>query len=552
MRPGRTLRLAVVAALAAGCAVAAAPAVAGTAHPPRLAAVPADALTRALTSGQLTEAEYALERARSLFALPAVRTRFGSVQRAGPRDATIILRDLLVRMHELSPAEQEVARRITARPTEPGDPFTRYSVPEAPNSPLCATNVCVHYVVASPDAPPLTDANANGHPDWIDSAAAELEIVWAKEVVEYGYRAPKPDLASDDPGPDGRLDVYIADVGGDRLYGYCTSDDPNLSPQYPFGDVSGYCVLDDDYASSQFPAIFGLDALRVTAAHEFFHAVQFAYDIYEDAVLMEGTATWMEDEVYDAINDNYQYLAASALSRPEVPFDLALSNPGNDDFGFQYGAWIFYRYLTERLGPELVRRIWELADFSPVGPDLYSLEAMDAALQERDSTLRGRYAGFAAANAFPARSYEEGAAYPSPPLARRLTLTSTRRQRSGFAELDHLTSWYGAFQPGAGVARNAKLRIQLDLPSRARGSEATLLTVAVSGQVTTLRLGLDSTGDVKRTVAFGRGKVKAVILVLTNASARYTCFRGSVFACMGQPLDDELEFAYRAALVQPR
>jgi hypothetical protein len=37
--------------------------------------------------------------------------------------------------------------------------------------------------------------------------------------------------------------------------------------------------------------------LKVTAAHEFFHAVQFAYDIGEDGWLMESTATWMEEHV---------------------------------------------------------------------------------------------------------------------------------------------------------------------------------------------------------------------------------------------------------------
>ena len=52
-----------------------------------------------------------------------------------------------------------------------------------------------------------------------------------------------------------------------------------------------------------------INALRVTAAHEFFHAIQFAYDVKEDLWFMEGSATWVEDEVYDSINDNYQFLA---------------------------------------------------------------------------------------------------------------------------------------------------------------------------------------------------------------------------------------------------
>ena len=74
--------------------------------------------------------------------------------------------------------------------------------------------------------------------------------------------------------------------------------------------------------------------------------------------------------------------------------------------------------------------------------------------------------------------------------------------------------------------------------------------MAANGNVTTIPLSVSNSGDVTRTVAFGHGKVKTVILVLTNASARYDCFHGSPLACGGQPRDDNLEFDYRASLVQ--
>lgn len=50
---------------------------------------------------------------------------------------------------------------------------------------------------------------------------------------------------------------------------------------------------------------------------------------------MENTATWIEDEVFDGVNDNYQYLQTSALSNPSTPVDYG------DGF-FQYGNWIFF------------------------------------------------------------------------------------------------------------------------------------------------------------------------------------------------------------------
>ena len=125
------------------------------------------------------------------------------------------------------------------------------------------------------------------------------------------------------------------DVGADGLYGYCATDDPGASAvgAAQKREVSAYCVVDDDFDPAQYPAATGEQALAVTAAHEFFHAVQFGYDWREDLWFMEGTAAWVEDEVYDDVNENVLYLLkASALRHPAVPVDLSAS-------GFQYGSW---------------------------------------------------------------------------------------------------------------------------------------------------------------------------------------------------------------------
>ena len=98
--------------------------------------------------------------------------------------------------------------------------------------------------------------------------------------------------------------------------------------------------------------------LRVTAAHEVFHAVQFAYDILEDLWILENTAVWMEDEVYGGINDNLQYLANSSLKHPVVPLDFG-------DSLFQYGNYIFWKFATEKFGTRLVKQVWNKADGSP-------------------------------------------------------------------------------------------------------------------------------------------------------------------------------------------
>ncbi len=100
-------------------------------------------------------------------------------------------------------------------------------------------------------------------------------------------------------------------------------------------------MLDNDYAR-QFPTDTPLENLRVTAAHEYFHAVQFAYDAFEDAWFMEATATWAEDELYTDINDNLQYL------RTDRSAGRASRWTSSSRRQHHYGAWIFFRYLTEQ------------------------------------------------------------------------------------------------------------------------------------------------------------------------------------------------------------
>ena len=414
MRPGRTLRLAIVAALAAGCAFGASPALAAPSQAPELTPAPADGLTRALASGRLTEAEYALERARSLFSPGSVRARYGSVEPVGPHDATLVLRDLLARVPELSPSQQREARRITARPTDDAvDPVgDAYSVPEAPASPLC-TDAHLRPLRRFQRRCAVTDRLEHQRVPRLDRRGrgrAGGGLGQGGGRVRLPRAEIRPDLGEPRAGRKARR-LHRRRRRGPPLR-LLHLRRPECDPvRATVRDISAYCVLDDDYAANQFPGVTGLDALRVTAAHEFFHAVQAAYDFFDDLVLIEGTAVWMEDEVYDDINDNYQYFAASALERPEVPFDLALSDSSNHLHGFQYGAFVFYRFLTEQLqGPDVIRRTWEFADASP-GRARHVLACGCAAPLSSSAVGRSGACspGFAAANAFPAKFYEEGA-----------------------------------------------------------------------------------------------------------------------------------------------
>jgi hypothetical protein len=511
--------------------VAASPGVAAPAKRlPPLTPVAHDALTRALERGELTEAQYALERARSLFSIGAVRREFGHVLRPNPRAATPILRDLAARYGFLRSTDRAQATAILARPSA----NQHWCDPTRP--------LCFHWLASGPNAT---------SPDDVADTEATLAGVYHLEVETYEFLPPLSDGTN---GGNGSTDIYLRDVGNEGLFGYCTTDDPN--PPGPYYDVPAYCVLDNDFSPLQFGNSQTPQEFRaVTAAHEFFHAIQFHYDWFEDLWLMEGTAMVMEDQYADGVNDNVNYLGHSALTSPRTPVDRGSG-------GFEYGAWIFWRFLIEDRGelanPLIIKQIWERADGSSdedgggpdtVGPDDYSLQAARRVVAARGFSFRALFGKFARLNRTPARFYSEGASYPRAPLSHTYYLGRTHRGTGWQStRLRHLASRYNAFKPGSHAASNGRLHVRVDLPRRWRGPEAYLLVRRTSGSWYFRKFALDSSGDGVRRVAFGRGTIREVDLVLTNASTRMRCRRGTDYSCSGVGADDLGYYKFRATV----
>ena len=82
---------------------------------------------------------------------------------------------------------------------------------------------------------------------------------------------------------------------------------------------SSYLEIDNDYANPIYQQTKGLDALRVTIAHEFHHAIQFGYYQGSDSIWwQESTSTWMEEVVYPDVDDYLQYLPSFLGSSPRA------------------------------------------------------------------------------------------------------------------------------------------------------------------------------------------------------------------------------------------
>jgi hypothetical protein len=549
---------------------------------PPLSFVPKDALSHALKSGRIDEGTYALERVRSVFRPRSVRARYGRVVSAPTRDVTLLLRDLAIRVSMLSGRERRSANGVLARPTDGSNPFrsAAYGSAKAKHKCSARTPLCFFWAGNGRHAPSSKDTDGNGTPDWVETTIDEFENVWDGEVSALGFRAPKSDSKSQNHGPNGKTDIYLADVGGEQVYGYCTTDDPHsgylYSSRYPYADVSAYCVVDEDFARSQFPSKDPRTNLQVTAAHEFFHAIQFAYDFYEDAWLMEGTAASMEDEIYDDADDNYQYLAASPLARPHVPVDRSSNNFFKPSFLNRYGAWIFWRFMTEYLGdsgardPLVIREIWKHADSSRRKRfgNQYSLQAAVTVAEAHGANFRQLFGDFGVLNYVSDRFYEEGAGYLQslsaqcsssdapcqvseegrPPFTSRHLLGPNETTGKQVGEIDHLASSYIRFEP-EGESTTAVLNVRLNAPPPTQGASSTLIVFDSSDDPTFYEFDLDENGNATQTVPFGAA-TKAV-LVMSNGSTKMRCGRQKprvTTSCQGIPRHDNADYAYTATL----
>lgn len=442
-------------------------------------------------------------------------------------EVTLALRDLLVALPDLTGAARRQAEAILARPTDPDawDGTLGRAVTKT-----CNARLCVHYDNGT--------SSDSARTSWANQTLAVVDQVWT-HLTGMGYRNPLSDGRLGDNGGDGRFDVYLKNTGAQGAYGYC-------SPQARASRsrAIGYCVLDNDFAE------FGarpLDVLRVTAAHEFFHAVQFAHDFREDRWFMESTATWVEETFADAVNDNRNYLRFSQLRRPGTALDTFAQS------GFaQYGNWIFWQFLSERHGNGIVRHTWNKA--TPTGrTNRYSTQALTAALRGRGG-FAGNFRSYAVGNTLRGQAYDEGRAWPKPAISAswRLRAGSARRVET---RINHLASRHYLARPARNLGARWRLRVAVDGPRAAASPSAVVVVRKRGGGSDRVRVRLDRQGNGRATVPFSARRVSAVTVTLINASTRFRACGSRrdaniVHSCAGVAVHDRTPFTLRFSTVR--
>lgn len=224
----------------------------------------------------------------------------------------------------------------------------------------------IHYDTAGSQAPPLDDNILQpGVPDYVDSAALIFEYAWAYELDSLGYAdildygEPVPDGGA---GGNGLYDVYLSDIGDLGYYGLTQWEGNSGDRRNP-----SFIIIDNDYTDPVFIQLGyagrPLDALKVTAAHEFFHAIHYSLDRFEAEGLrfwwQEATATWMEDKVFDDVND-YQLIINYFFDYPEL--SLESFDFGSDPIRAMhpYASCVWPMFLDERFHEDVIKQIWYL------------------------------------------------------------------------------------------------------------------------------------------------------------------------------------------------
>jgi Family of unknown function (DUF6055) len=269
------------------------------------------------------------------------------------------------------------------RPTDHPDPNRNaYTVPEAPRSPSCGRHFCVHWVAEGIDAPNLADSDGDGVPDYVERVEAVAEHVHSIENDKLGWREPRSDGRKG--GAHGKTDIYLDQIGG-ALFGYAAPDRGQSTKAHRLPrHLHGYLVLDNDYAPSEFPGTTPEHDLEVTIAHEYNHILQFGYDAYQDAWFAESSAVWMEDEVYNGINDYLRYVRRW-VKRYDTPLTANSIK--------EYGSAVWSKWLAHRYGRQIVRDAWARAIHTKPGG--FSVAAYNSAIEGGKSDFSRDFARFA-------------------------------------------------------------------------------------------------------------------------------------------------------------
>jgi len=217
------------------------------------------------------------------------------------------------------------------------------------------------YTRTGNDAVPSLDQNSNNIPDYIERAAQYADESYNYLVKERGFVDPVL--------PGVPYEIRFREINS---YGFTQSQ-----------GTTSFIVIHrnfEDFPSNNDPDGDQLGALKVTIAHEFKHAIQYATSRWQGnsglTNWLEMDATMIEEVVYPEVDDYVNYLNVCSSSVCSVIRDPNRSTPGS----YYHATWMLYFDLA--IDDEFWVDVWDEIRVSPQSVTMFS--AIDQALRARD------------------------------------------------------------------------------------------------------------------------------------------------------------------------
>lgn len=372
----------------------------------------------------------------------------------------------------------------------------------------------LRYVVDDSEAPggavPDIDSNDHGEgegnynnnnaPDYVEQTAKSLEKAWdTLTSTPYDFKKPKSN--------NNNIDIYIYDIDDDNIHGTSTNLtsstttstltdtdaswdqndfsgeelNPNTSQEKTFpiknvtdteievwGDITSVASTGDNYVVYDTIAVggqtssgwnrieldpfvtYGSSSIKKTSLHELFHRVQYSYDSGEGDWILEGTARWIEDAVYDSMND-YMY------SFDRVGNQKFMDNPDHTLTQLSYEAVLFWKYFSEKytdqtspqdepyIGVDVIREFWEKCE------DWDGIKAVNKTVDGPGNDFELTFNWWAETNytkdlgdPFPRGDYledEEGPGYAEVTPAHSFSVSGNTSPQEPQVKSEHVNSW---------------------------------------------------------------------------------------------------------------
>ncbi|RKH33168.1 Ig-like domain-containing protein [Corallococcus praedator] len=329
-----------------------------------------EVLASAREAGLINDEELLAYQVYAAFSDPRLPLQYKA--RVKPGFDVTVLETLRERFDSLSAPMQEELGMYLLRPDDPGS-WLNAPLPDARLSsmkrPSCRPSSAGWYSLSKSTAKVKVwfEFAVTGQREQAQLLDEAIEKdIWPK-LMALGLKAPLTD--EDYAGCNGgssQLDLYLVrNMGG---YGLTLPEgyDNTQAPTY----IQLWDGLDDD-------------SLKAGAAHELMHAIQWASKTKGPqnsyGWIRDATANWAIDQVYGQSLQLEQQYADCFMSTPDLHLENRTKGhctaPDAGDAERDYGAYLFFQYLSKKHGPSVV-----VAALDKLTTETSSLTAVDSAV----------------------------------------------------------------------------------------------------------------------------------------------------------------------------